>query len=140
HRVVLMEVGLLDATILHSTLAVEQGGEAVDERARHLAIDLCRIDRVTRIGGADDALDLDLVSIRDRDLRRGGDVAAVAHLLGEAAIDALRCGLVPADLLRHCIEYGEMLGMLAMRQANKRIPESAGSSLACEHGGDFHPE
>jgi hypothetical protein len=35
----------------------------------------------------------------------------------------LRRGLVPADLLRHCVEHGEMLGMLAHQLA----PELKGS-------------
>jgi len=71
-------------------LAVEQGGEAVDERARDLPVDLRRVDRVAGIGGTDGAVDFDFVAARHRDFGRCGDVAAVAHLLGEAAIDALR--------------------------------------------------
>src|SRR5262249_25327960 len=82
-----------------------------------LPVDLRRVDRVAGIGRTDDAVDFDLVAARHRDFGRGGDVAAVAHLLGEAAIDALRRRLVPADFLRHCVEHGEMLGMLAHQLA-----------------------
>jgi NYN domain len=45
---------------------------------------------VAGIGGTDDAVDFDLVAARHRDFGRCGDVAAIAHLLGEAAIDAHR--------------------------------------------------
>jgi hypothetical protein len=65
------------------------------------AVDLRRIDRVAGVGGTDDAVDFDLVAARHRDFGRCGDVAAIAHLLGEAAIDALRCRLAPAHALGH---------------------------------------
>src|SRR5215831_5314490 len=111
HRVVGIEVGLLDAAVFHGALAVEQSGEAVDEGARDLAVDLRRVDRVAGIGGTDDAVDFDLVAARHRDFGRRRDVAAVAHLLREAAIDALWCRLAPAHALGHRVEHGEMLGM-----------------------------
>src|SRR5262249_58776910 len=96
HRVVGIEVGLLDPAVLHGAVPIEQSGEPVDEGARDLAVNLRRIDRVAGIGGTDDAVDFDLVATRHRDFGRRGDVAAVAHLLGEAAIDALWCRLAPA--------------------------------------------
>src|SRR5205823_4807689 len=52
---------------------------------------------------ADDAVNFDLVPIGHRDFGRCGDVAAIAHLLGEAAIDALRCRLSPTDFFGHGI-------------------------------------
>ena len=65
-----------DAAVLDRALLVEQGGQAVDERARDLPVDLRRIDRVARIGRRDDAVDLDLVAAAfDRDLRRRRHVA-----------------------------------------------------------------
>ena len=39
------------------------------------------------IGGGNDAVDLDLVSTDHRDLGRGGDVAAITHMLGDAAAE-----------------------------------------------------
>ena len=66
HRVVGVEVGLLDAAVLDRALLVEQGGQPVDERARHLPVDLRGVDGVGRIGGADDAVDLDLVAASPR--------------------------------------------------------------------------
>ena len=53
-----------------------------------------------------------LPSLADRDLGAGRDVAAVAHVLGEAAEDALRRRLAPAGLLGDRVEHGEVLGMV----------------------------
>src|SRR5262245_40805901 len=50
HRVVGVEIGLLDAAVLDGALLIEQRGQAVDERARDLPIDLRRVDGVGRIG------------------------------------------------------------------------------------------
>ena len=50
--------------------AKNSGGQAVDERARDLPLDLRRIDRVARIGRGDDAVHLDLVAVRDGDFGR----------------------------------------------------------------------
>ena len=63
------------------------------------------------IGRSDDAVDLDGPLI-DRHLGAGRDVAAIAHMLGEAAVDALGCRLAPACPLRHRIQYGKVLGMV----------------------------
>src|SRR5262249_39427128 len=46
HRVVVVEVRLLDASVLHRALLEEQRGEAVYERAGDLALDLRRVHRV----------------------------------------------------------------------------------------------
>ena len=62
HRIVGVEVGLLDAAVLDRALAIEQRRQPVDERAGDLPVDLRRIDGVARIGGADDTVDLDLVA------------------------------------------------------------------------------
>src|SRR5438876_9691168 len=78
HRVVLVEVRLLDAAVLHRTLLEKERREAVDERARHLALDLRRVHRVARVGRGDDAVYLDLVAVLDRDLAGRGDEAVEA--------------------------------------------------------------
>ena len=48
HRVVGVEIGLLDLAILHRAAAVEQSGQAVDEGTRDLPLDLRRIDDIAR--------------------------------------------------------------------------------------------
>src|SRR6266852_6164398 len=88
HRVVLVEVRLLDAAVLHRALLEEERGEAVDERARDLSLDLRRVHGVARVGGGDDAVHLDLVAVLDRDLAGGGDEAVEAMQVRKAAIDA----------------------------------------------------
>src|SRR5450432_255579 len=70
HRIVGVEVGLLDAAVLHRAAAIEQPGQAVDEGARDLALDLRRVDGVAGVGGGDDAMHLDLAAVDDGDFRR----------------------------------------------------------------------
>src|SRR6476646_5533311 len=59
HRVVIIEVGLLDAALLDGAFLIEQRGQAVNERARDLPLDLSWIDAVSRIGGGNNAVNLD---------------------------------------------------------------------------------
>src|ERR1041384_5513234 len=108
HRVVLVEVRLLDAPVLHRALLEESSGEAIHERARHLALDLRRVDRVARVGGGDDAVYLDLVDVLDRDLAGGRDEAVEAVQVRKAAIDAAGRGFAPADPLRDGIQHAEV--------------------------------
>src|SRR5689334_13555676 len=63
------------------------------------------------IGGSDHAVDLDR-SLVYRDLGASRDVAAVTHMLGETAVDALRRWLAPTGALRHSIQYCKVLGMV----------------------------
>src|SRR5437660_9774504 len=60
HRVVLVEVRLLDAAVLHRAFLEEERRQAVDERARDLPLDLRRVDRVARVRRGDDAVHPDL--------------------------------------------------------------------------------
>src|SRR5437867_6450514 len=78
HRVVLVEVRLLDAAVLHRALLAKERRQAVHERTRDLAFDLRRVDGIARIGGRDDAVHLDLVAVLDRDLAGRGDKAVEA--------------------------------------------------------------
>src|SRR6266566_6632986 len=71
HRVVIIEVGLLDAAVLDGAFLIEQRGQTVDERACDLPLDLSWIDAVSRIGGGNNAVNLDLVAV-DRDFGAGG--------------------------------------------------------------------
>src|ERR1700716_775908 len=112
HRIVGIEVGLLDAAVLNGAPAIEQRRQAVDKRAGNLAFDLRRIDDIARVGGGNDAMHLDLVAIDDRDFRRTGNVTGIAHVLRDAAIDPLRRWFVPADFFGDGIEYGKVLRML----------------------------
>src|SRR6202051_973353 len=55
HRIVVVQIALLDAAVLHGAAAIEQAGQTVDERARDLPFDLRRVDGVAGVGGSDDA-------------------------------------------------------------------------------------
>src|SRR6266700_4787453 len=101
HRVVLVEIRLLDAAVLHRALLEKERRQAVHERARDLALDLRRVHRVARIGRRDDAVYLDLVAVLDRDLAGRGDEAVEAMQVCKAAMDTARRGLAPADPLGH---------------------------------------
>jgi len=107
---------LLNGAVLHRALLIEQCGEPVDEGDGDLPLDLRRVHRVARIRGRDDAVDLNCTLV-DRDLGTGCDIAAVAHVLGEAAVDALRRRLAPARTLGHGIEHREVLGMVGHQLA-----------------------
>src|SRR3954451_21869333 len=108
HRIVGVEVGLLDLAVLDGAAAVEQRGEAIDEGARDLPLHLGRIDDVAGIGGGDDTMYLDLVAVGHRDFGGAGDIAAIAHHLRNAPIDALWRRGAPADLLGHGVEHRQM--------------------------------
>ncbi len=62
---------------------------------------------------------LDLAAFGDGDFGGTRDIAAIAHHLRNPAIDALRRGLAPADLLGHGVEHGEVLRMLAHQLATE---------------------
>ena len=64
------------------------------------------------VGGGDDAMNLQIALGTDGDFGCGSDVAAVAHVLRDAAEDAARRGLAPADLLGDGVEHAEVLGMV----------------------------
>src|SRR5437762_9346407 len=108
HRVVLVEVRLLDATVLHRALLEKERREAVDERARDLPLDLRRVHRVARVGRGDDAVYLDLVAVLDRDLAGGRDEAVEAMQVRKAAIDAAGRGSAPADPLGYRIQHAQV--------------------------------
>src|SRR5712692_1673085 len=108
HRVVLVEVLLLDASVLDRALLEEERRQAVDERTRHLALDLRRVDRVARVGRGDDAVHLHLVAVSDRDLAGRGDEAVEGLHLRQPAVDAARRGLRPADALGHGVQHGQV--------------------------------
>src|SRR5437867_13371129 len=62
HRIVAVEVRLLDAAVLDRALLHEYRGQPVDERPGDLPLDLRRVDGIPGIRRADDAPDLDLVA------------------------------------------------------------------------------
>src|SRR5712692_527591 len=76
HRVEVMEVRLLDATVLDRALLHEQRGQSVDERPGDLPFDLRRVDGVPGIGRADDSLDHHLVAAGDGDFSARRHIAA----------------------------------------------------------------
>src|SRR5258708_193457 len=112
HRIVGIEILLLDAAILDGASAIEQSRQAIDERAGDLPLDLRRSDDVAWIGGRNNAMHLDLVAVGDRDFGGAGDIAGIAHVLGDAAEHTLRRRLAPADFLGDGIEHGKMFWML----------------------------
>src|SRR5712692_6595873 len=108
HRVVLVEIRLLDAAVLHRALLEKERRQAVDERSRDLALDLRRVHRVARVGRGDDAVHLHLVAVPDRDLAGGRYEAVEAMQVRKAAIDAARRGLAPADPLGHRAQHAQV--------------------------------
>src|SRR5258705_12491771 len=112
HRVVLVEVRLLDAAVLHRALLEEQRRQPVDERPRDLALDLRRVYRVARVGGGDDAVHLDLVAVAHRDLAGRADEAVERLHLREPAVYPLGRGLAPADLLGDRVQHAGVPRML----------------------------
>src|SRR5207244_9289745 len=96
HRIVGVEVRLLDAAVLDRALLHEETRQPVDERAGNLPLDLRRVDGVAGIGRAHDAPHLDLVAAGHRDLGARGHVAAERHHLRQAARHALPRRLAPA--------------------------------------------
>ena len=60
HRVVRIEILLLDASVLDRTLLIEQGRQTIDERACYLPLNLRWVDRIPGIGRRNDAMDLNL--------------------------------------------------------------------------------
>src|SRR6267143_2179731 len=108
HRVVLVEIRLLDAPVLDRALLHEERRQAIHEGARDLALDLRRVHRVARVGGGDDTVHLDLVAVLDRDLAGRSDEAVEAMQVRKAAIDAAGRGLAPADLLSDRVQHAEV--------------------------------
>src|SRR4029078_1681136 len=64
HRVVAIEIGLLDGALFNRALLIEQRGEPIDEGAGDLPLDLRRVDRMARIGGRYEAVDLDFTLMK----------------------------------------------------------------------------
>src|SRR5216683_2656285 len=115
HRVVLVEVGLLDAAVLHRALLEKERRQAVDERARDLALDLRRVHRVARVGGGDDAMHLDLVAVLHRDLAGCRDEAVETMQVRKAAIDTLRRRLTPPKRSGNTVSTARVPRLLAIR-------------------------
>src|SRR5436190_5271543 len=108
-----VEVLLDDPAILDRALLQQQGAEAIGDRPLDLGGHLVRVDDVTAVRSHHQAMDLQLAAVAHRYLGCGGDVAAIAHVLGNAAMDASRRRrLAPADLVGHGIEHGQVLGMV----------------------------
>src|SRR5437867_4528553 len=117
HRVVGVEVRLLHAAVLDRALLKEEPGQAVNERAGDLPLDLGRVDGVAGVRCGDDAMDLHLVTVLDRDLRASRHIAVERHHLRQAAMHALRRRLAPTRPVGHRVEHREVLGMLVHQLA-----------------------
>src|SRR5260370_26863707 len=68
HRIVVVEIRLLDAAVLDGASAIEQPGQAIDERAGDLALDLRGIDDIDRIGASNYTMSHDIFYTGHRDL------------------------------------------------------------------------
>src|SRR4030095_8825554 len=101
---VAIEVGLLDATVLESDLAIERGRDAEDDRALDLRPDGVGIDDGAAIDRADDAPDTNGSVLRHLDLRDLRNVGREGKLEGDATADPFRQRLSPAGLLRGQLE------------------------------------
>src|SRR5262249_22646464 len=85
----------------------------VHERAGDLAVDLRRVDGVGRVGGADDAVHLDLIA-GDGDLRRRRHVGVERHHLRQPAVDALRRRLPQPMRSATALSAARLRGWLAI--------------------------
>ena len=86
----------------------------------------CGLTAWPRIGRGDDAVDLQLPVGADRDLGARGDVAAVAHDLGEAAIHAGGAGLPQPARSATALSTAEMLRAVRHQLAPERQRVLAG--------------
>ena len=90
---VIAKVLLLNAAVLDRDLAVKRGGQAENDAALHLGGDRVGIDHLAAIDRTDDAIDLDLAVLRDRDLSDLSDIAAKTLVNRNAAADPALGGL-----------------------------------------------
>ena len=58
-----VEVLLFDAAALHGAFAEQRSRQAIDKRAFDLRFNLLRVDGVARVGGGDDAVNLQLTRL-----------------------------------------------------------------------------
>ena len=77
-----------------------------------MSLDLRRIDGGAGIGGGNDAMHFDLVTVSDRYFGGGGDVTSEPHMLGDTAKHTFCCGLIPSYSLGDGVENGKMLRMI----------------------------
>src|SRR6202034_945374 len=105
----------------------ERRGEAEGDRTLDLRGDLARIDGVAAIEREHHAVDLQLAFVAYGHLGYGGRIAAVAHELRDAAMDAGGQRLAPVAFFGRGIEHGEVLGMFAHQRPAKLERVLAGS-------------
>src|SRR5262249_18270518 len=103
--------------VLDRAFLQEGTRQAVDEGAGNLALDLCRIDDVARIGGGHDAMHLDAVAALDGDLGGGGNVAAKRPHLRQTTMDARGRRFTPANARGDRIEDPEVARMAGQELA-----------------------
>src|SRR5262249_29610778 len=128
HRVVVVEVRLLDVAVLDRALLQEHARQPVDERAGDLPLDLRGVDGVPAIGGRDDAMDLDLVAVGHGDLGARRNVAVERHHLRQPAIDTLRRRLAQPARSATALSTARFLGCLVM---SLRLNSSGSWPTAC---------
>ena len=110
---VVMEVGLLDASLVDGDLAVERGGQAEDQPAFELRHDRVGIDGDAGIDRRGDAAQLHFALFVDFGFHHGRDEAAERRLHADAAPDARRQRLAPVGFFRHEIERRQQPRLLA---------------------------
>ena len=104
HHAVIVEIGLLDASIFDRHLAPKNGCQTMYHAALQLRLDVVGVDRITRINADHDAVNAYLAFGVNRDLANTGCVTAVAISLPNAAKDARRQRLVPIGCFGHGLQ------------------------------------
>src|SRR5579871_723024 len=79
------EVGLYDGALVDRDLAVQGGGQAVDDRAFDLRLHAVRIHGHSGVGGGDNSIDFQIAVLADRYVGDMGHHGAEAFDDGDAA-------------------------------------------------------
>ena len=108
HHAVVVEVGLLDATIFDGHLTPENRTQTMHHAALQLGFDVVRIDRIARVNANHHAVDLDFTLVADRHLAHARGVAAITLGFGNAAEHPFGQGTTPIGGLGHGLQDGHI--------------------------------
>ena len=147
---VVVEVRLLDAAVLERDLAPQRRGDAEDDAALHLRHDGIGIDGDAGVDDADDAVDVHLADVGDRDLGDLRHVASerVVHAYAAAASVAQR--LAPAGNFRRAVQDVQRARIIAEHRAavldgvlfrdRRQLVDEALDDVDVVRGADAAPE
>src|SRR5262245_54891910 len=123
-----MEVGLLNATLFKSDIASKRGAQSVNDRALHLLLDTRRVNRLSTVDGAYDAVDPDL-ALHNRYLGNLCIKASKAVDHRDAHRTSCRQGFPPA-----CFFCREVQRAKKPRLVREKDPAKLHGILSCSEG------